>query len=66
MSRQTLLYEKVDYCPIVRGGCGEPLEWTPRPPPAGEAAGDEPTRLEATCGSCGHQWDLPPGVGLDT
>ena len=67
MNRTMLLYEKVDYCPIVHGGCGEPLEWTPggsRPGEDAVAAGDVPDYLEATCGSCGHYWRLPPGVGI--
>jgi hypothetical protein len=54
-----LLYEKVDYCPVVHGGCGEPLEWIP-----GQAEADDSAYLEATCGSCGHHWRLPPGVGI--
>ena len=62
---RTILYKKVDYCPVVRGGCGEPLEWTPRssPPETGaESPGDPATRLQATCGSCGHEWELRPDV----
>jgi hypothetical protein len=70
MVRSMLLHAKVDYCPVVHGGCGEPLEWTPS---MGAAAGrgpatdveegdDSPSFLEATCGSCGHHWSLPPGV----
>jgi hypothetical protein len=67
MTRSQLLYEKVDYCPLVHGGCGEPLEW---PPPTGgvpagkDADTDTPESLETTCGSCGHHWRLAPGVGM--
>lgn len=67
VDRTTLLYEKVDYCPVVHGGCGEPLAWTPRLPPGKnvETPDDGSAFLEATCGSCGHVWSLPPGVGID-
>jgi len=57
-----LLYEKVDYCPLVHGGCGEPLAWTPGTNL--DTEGDSPAFLEATCGSCGRHWSLPPGVGI--
>ena len=58
-----LLREKVNYCPVVHGGCGEPLEWMPRPP--AREGGETPVALQARCGSCGHVWNLPPGVGID-
>jgi hypothetical protein len=74
MERTMVLREKVDYCPVVHGGCGEPLEWIPRRPSTevgsrpdtiDEMAADGSEFLEATCGSCGHVWSLPPGVGLE-
>jgi hypothetical protein len=63
MERTMVLRERVDYCPVVHGGCGEPLEWMPRP--AVTDAGENSVYLQTTCGSCGHVWSLPPGVGID-